>query len=138
LNAAKGKYIMRVDADDYLISPHVLSTMLHKIRIDGCEIIYPDNLRGNVIQGGREMHHVGGTMFRKKALDFLCFTEGLRHFEGLDLYKRAKKHNLKIGYYHHIGFYYRQHDDSMSKSRCDERQNVKCKLDRGLMGACLL
>ena len=134
LDLAQGKYIIRLDADDYFLDEKVLSKMLKHMEKNDLDILYPDNMKGKNLQKGNEQHHVGGTLFRKRALEYLRFTDGLRHFEGLDLYKRAIDHKLKIGYFESPTFFYRQHSNSMSKSKDIERQKIKEKLDNGQTG----
>jgi len=77
-------------------------------------------------------------MFRRRALDYLSFTDGLRHFEGQDIYNRAGKSKWKIGYFKKATFYYRQHHESLSKSNSDERKAVAKKLGLGLVGGDLV
>jgi hypothetical protein len=117
---------MRLDADDFFISPTVLSTMLHKISTTSSEIIYPDNYYGNLehIQSGSECHHVGGAIFDKRAINHIKFTDGLRGYEGLDLWVRAKD-QLKLGYLKKPMFFYRQHGGSLSKNNIIRRAALK-------------
>jgi spore coat polysaccharide biosynthesis protein SpsF (cytidylyltransferase family) len=138
LKEARGKFIIRLDADDYFWDPDTLGTMLKEIRNLHCDILYPDNHQGSRIQKGYEKHHVGGTLFRKRALDFIKFTDGLRHFEGQDIYKRALGLKLKVNYWHHPAFFYRQRPNSLSKSKDKQRKEIERKLARGETGEKLL
>jgi len=138
IKEARGKYIVRLDADDYFISEYTLSRMLKTIKDFRVDALYPDNIRGQSIQKGYEHHHVGGTMFRKRSLDFVKFTDGLRNFEGMDLYMRAQKLNLKIQYSNEVGFFYRIRENSMSAKACEKRRAIKQKLDQGIVGEGLL
>lgn len=134
LKESRGKYILRLDADDFLISTVTLKRMIERIKNFRCDALYPDNIRGQEIQKGYEHHHVGGTMFRKRSLDFIKFTDGLRNFEGLDLYMRAEKLGLKIQYSHEVGFFYRIREGSMSTKKCQQRKEVEKKLKQGIVG----
>jgi len=134
LRAAKGKYIIRLDADDYFISDYTIERMLKTIKDFRCDALYPDNIRGKDIQKGFTHHHVGGTMFRKRSLDFIRFTDGLRHFEGLDLWARAVKLGLKIQYSNEVGFFYRIRENSMSAVKTKERMKVREKIASGITG----
>lgn len=129
LKKAKGKYIMRLDADDYFVSVLAPSKMLKEIQDMELEALYPNNYFGslNKIQLGKEKHHVGGTIFLKDAINHIKFTEGLKHHDSLDVFTRAKD-CLKIGYLDYAMFFYFQHDKSMSKTNLEEREKIKEKI----------
>jgi len=116
LSKARGKYIMRLDSDDYFTSTNAVKDMLEHARYTSVEALYPDNYFGDVnkIQKGRDMHHVGCALFSKAALNFIKFTDGLRGHEGYDLFLRTK-HRLKIGYYEKPIFFYTQHQNSLQQ-----------------------
>lgn len=135
---ARGRYVIRLDADDYFVNEKVIERMARHMEETGCDALYPAHFVDGEIIPGHIKHHVGGTMFKKRALDLLRFTEGLRHFEGLDLYNRALKHGLKIDYFSEPVFHYRQRSSSMSKSKSKAREAIKRKLDQGLTGSELL
>jgi len=125
LESAKGKYIIRLDADDYFV-PGGLKGILRYIEKMELEAVYPSNYYGSleITQKGCESHHVGGAIFNRRSLNDVKFTDHLRGYEGLDLYERAKK-LLKIGYYDKEVFFYRQHDSSMSKTNLEEREEIR-------------
>lgn len=131
LTRARGKYIMRLDADDYLEgdNQHVLR-MIEQIEKEDKDVLYPDNFHGSleVIQSGNEEHHVGGALFRTRAANHVKFTEGLRGYEGYDFFKRAGQ-QLKVGYFETPTFFYRQHKESLSKNDLMERQRIKNDID---------
>lgn len=131
LEKAKGKFIIRIDSDDYFSNEFVISEMLEYITKTNDEILYPDNYFGSKknIQKGDECHHVGGALFNKSALNFIKFTDGLRGFEGYDLFKRAEN-KLKIGYFKKPSFFYTQRKDSMSKTDLKEREIIKKEIDK--------
>lgn len=126
LKQAKGKYLIRIDADDYFSNEFSLARMINEAQKIKCEILYPDNFFGSMenIQKGNECHHVGGALFDRNALNFVKFTDGLRNYEGLDLFVRAKN-SLKISYLKEPTFFYRQHNSSMSKTNLAEREKTK-------------
>lgn len=130
LQVAKGKYIVRLDADDYFIGQDTVKEMIEKLEESQADAIYPDNYFGSLekIQPGNEQHHVGGALFSTKAINHVKFTDGLRGYEGLDLWHRAKK-QLKIAYFNNPAFYYRQHEESLSKNNLSERKLIKQHLD---------
>lgn len=125
LARARGDYIIRIDADDYL-SPNALKHLVREIEDQQVDVVYPNNFHGSLtkIQNGNEQNHAGGAIFSTRALNHLKFTEGLRNHDSLDIFTRAKD-QLKIGYYDHPTFFYRQHDKSMSKTNLKEREITK-------------
>lgn len=132
----RSKYIVRLDADDFFINSGDVSPLfshLSFISYSNYDVIYPDNYFGQFskIQTGDECHHVGGAIFKKSSLDFVKFKDGLRNYEGYDLFKRAKN-ILKIGYLNLPTFFYRQHDKSMSKTNLEERIKIKNHIDMGI------
>lgn len=133
LSVARGKYIMRLDADDFLHKKDDLDNYIDYANNSNFEVIYPDNYFGDYsfIQKGKDHHHVGGALFNRNALNFIKFTEGLRNYDGLDLFTRAKN-KLKIGYYNKPVFFYTQRDDSMSKTNIEERLRIKELIESGL------
>jgi spore coat polysaccharide biosynthesis protein SpsF (cytidylyltransferase family) len=133
LTHARGKYIIRLDADDYFTGNRALEKIYRWIKYaKDFDAIYPNNFFGNMdtIQKGNESHHVGGSMFKTRKLNDIKFTDGLRGYEGLDLYTRAKD-NLKIGYLDEVIFFYRQHVESLTKNNLEERKKIKEKILNG-------
>lgn len=130
LSKARGKYILRIDADDFFPDIDICKDMIKFISETKSEIVYPDNYFGSFdkVQKGSEKHHVGGALFDKNALNFIKFTDGLRGFEGYDLFLRAQN-RLKIGYYEKPTFFYTQRNDSMSKTNLKERAKIKGQID---------
>lgn len=127
LNLARGKYIMRLDADDMLLFPFILEKMLRKMKHDNLEALYPTYIDQKTMSytKGEDNHHVGGCLFLTKAIRNIQFAENLRGFEGLDLFERAKDH-IKIGYYDDLpAFFYRDKPNSMSKINLGAREEIK-------------
>lgn len=140
LNMARGKYIMRVDADDALLFPSTIENMVKKAKQDSFEALYPtyidDASKGYL--SGKDNHHVGGCLFLTKAIRNIQFTENLRGFEGLDLFERAKS-QIKIGYYDDMpAFFYRNKPNSMSKTNEEYREKVKKNISEGKLGNSLV
>jgi len=134
LARARGRYIMRLDADDWFVDDTALHQIIHHARETRSEIVYPDNYFGSLdtIQRGHEFHHVGGALFDKKALGYLQFKDGLRNHDSLDIFTRAKN-KLKIGYFEKPIFFYTQRDDSMSKTNLEERARTREKIAAGCL-----
>lgn len=130
LGIARGKYIIRLDSDDVFSQIDSVKKMMDYSDKYGFEVLYPDNYFGSYdkIQKGNEHNHVGGAMFNKAALNYIKFTDGLRGYEGYDLFLRAKD-RLRIGYYNHPTFLYSQRDGSMSRSNTKFRQKIKSEIE---------
>lgn len=133
LKNARGKYIMRIDSDDFFCSVTTCKELLHEIIETAKEAIYPNNFLGNYddIQKGREFHHVGGAIFDKRAINFIKFTDGLRGYEGYDFFERAKD-KLRIGYYNKPTFFYSQRNDSLSHQDPMLRKEIKDQINASL------
>jgi spore coat polysaccharide biosynthesis protein SpsF (cytidylyltransferase family) len=135
LKLAKGKYIIRLDADDYFSHKTSISSLVKELEERSLDIIYPSYYLGvskKEIQKGNLHHHIGATLFRTSAINHVKFTDSLRAYEGLDVFMRAKD-QLKIGYLSKPTFVYRQHQSSMSKNNLRERQAVKNSILSGLL-----
>jgi len=136
LRTARGKYILRLDADDYFHDFTCAERILDKIQITKADVVYPDNYFGSAdtVQSGDENHHVGGAIFKTSALNYLQFAEGLRGYEGYDLYLRAKD-QLNIEYLKEPNFFYRQSNNSMSKTNLESRKEIKDGIEKRYSGA---
>jgi spore coat polysaccharide biosynthesis protein SpsF (cytidylyltransferase family) len=129
LSEARGEFIVRLDADDYLVGKYTLKDMIRALQGTGFDALYPDHYVGpNKVVQGHLSHHVGGAIFRARALNHMRFTDKLRGYEGYDLYQRAKT-QLKIGYYPKPTFFYRQREGSLSKGCPVEREKIKAEID---------
>lgn len=130
LRNAKGKYIIRLDADDYFTSKTSIKRLISEIEDRQLDAVYPANYFGRrfIVQPGNESHHVGGAIFKTAVLNHIKFTDGLRGYEGLDLYKRAQS-QIKIGYIAEPLFFYRQHSESLSKNNLEMRDKEKARIE---------
>jgi len=129
LSMARGKYITRIDADDYYPSKNAVRELINCIKHSDMDAIYPANYFGSkkTIQSGEENHHVGGAIFNRRSINDIKFTDGLRGYEGLDFFHRARNY-LRIGYLANPIFFYRQHDKSLSKDKSEKRKQIKEKI----------
>lgn len=129
LKNARGKFIVRLDADDFFIHKAACRELMGEINARPVDAIYPANYFGSMsmIQQPEEQHHVGGAIFRTAALNHIKFTDGIRGLEGLDFFARAR-HQLTIGYFARPVFFYRQRSDSMSKTNLGEREKIRSDL----------
>lgn len=134
LKLARGKYIIRLDADDYFSSRTSVADLITEIESRDLDVVYPSCYVGvarKSVQKGDENHHCGGTLYKTAALNHVKFTDRLRNFEGLDVFVRAKD-QLKIGYLNKPTFVYRQHPNSMSKTNLKEREETKRQILDGV------
>ncbi len=130
LSYARSDYIVRLDADDFFANRRATVDLLDAIKNSYHDAIVPNNYLGSFknIQLGREGMHIGGTIFRTRAINHIKFDSTLRHYEGLDFFKRAKD-VLDIGYLNKPIFFYRQREDSMSHTNLRTRAKVKKQIE---------
>jgi len=133
LQKSSGRYIARIDADDYFASKTSVSELVNSIKHSDLEAIYPANFFGDksVIQPAEENHHIGGAIFNKRSINDIKFTDGLRGYEGLDFFHRARN-LLRIGYLANPIFFYRQHNESLTKENADKRKKIKEGIINGI------
>ena len=140
LNMARGRYIMRIDADDILMFADSLRSLVDEIELRNLDVLYPmylDQELGRCL-GGALYHHVGGCIFLRSALQRVQFTNGLQSYDGLDLYARAKL-QLTIGYTNtKPHFYYRASTNSLSRRNPDVRARIRDLIELGITGPELL
>lgn len=130
IDASRGKYIMRVDADDIFIADW-LGSMLYEMEQNKYAVLYPsyteiDDLgrpmSGNKIPGNINFH-AGCALMDKRILNEIRFREDLRAWDGFELYKRMSK-RCGIGFFDRVAWHYRVHDKSMSRTNLEERENI--------------
>lgn len=128
LSMAKGKYIIRIDADDYFSNKEALMIMINEIEERDCDIIYPGFYDGSmhIVGDPKTNHHPAGALFKTRALNHIKFTDKLRHMDGLDLYIRAKD-QLKIGYLKKPLFFYRKNPNSLSRNSAFKEERIEVK-----------
>lgn len=139
LKMARGRFVMRVDADDQVV-PGAVENMVFKMMESNDAVIYPAYHRfdgnGNgdkaevtnphtfALFNPREFHHAGCALMNTKILNEIRFKDGLRHWDSMELHQRMSK-RFKVGYYDAAGFFYRQHPGSMSRKDLAERERIK-------------
>ena len=141
LDLARGKHIIRLDADDTFIFPNSIEMLLDYAKEKGSvDAVYPTYIdeKSRQFVHGRSCHHVGGSLFSTSAVSHVKFTEKLRGYEGLDFFNRAKR-QIKICYYNRCPtFYYRHNPNSMSCTNLEDRKIIADKISLGLTGDDLL
>lgn len=132
LGLARGRYIMRVDSDDWIIK-----SQIHKLidELDsGAAAVYPSFYRtdetgtvSSFCDTPHLYHHAAGALMEKRMLNELRFKDGLRHWDSLDLYNRIKG-RFDIRYTKEPFFYYRQRAGSLSSTTTEERENDRKRI----------
>lgn len=140
ISKARGKYIMRVDADDALISvasKTVIQKMIRKIE-DGATIVYPSYFEmgtdGKVIRANcdpTEKYHVGCALMDRRNINEIRFKEGLRHWDGLELKSRVISNGFNISTLDDLMWMYRKHEKSMTLNDLAEREETLKEINDG-------
>ena len=135
IKAARGKYIVRVDGDDFINKNflHVMSEILElndDIGFVYCDHVIveegmPRKLEINTLE--KLLDHGAGIMFRKTYLESIgLYDENYRNCEDYDLVLRYIKnfdgYHLKLPYYRYF-----KRDNSLS-SKKEEREVLKTKI----------
>ena len=151
LRLANGRYIMRLDADDYLDENALLVMSSVLDRKPGVGLVYPDywlvDDDGEILEAVRRKKigsearlldlpaHGACTLFRKECLVELGgYEESIPCQDGYDLWlrfiERFKPDNVNVPL-----FYYRQHEGSLTKNArriLDTRAGIKRRLVQSL------
>ncbi len=140
LEIASGKYIIRVDPDDWL-DESALLVLFNKIEsLHGCDLVYPDyyfvNEKGNIIANDRQLKFqeddkVGITppngaccLIRSRALKLIGgYSENFNAQDGHELWFKLTS-RMKSAHVSLPLFYYRQHSNSLSR---DDRKLLKAR-----------
>lgn len=129
LRACRARYVMRLDADDRL-KPWMMDTMIRAIKTSGAGVVYAgyDEMSesgGTVTRekcDPRVHHHAGSALMDARMINELRFKEGLRHWDGLELYKRLGAANMPVAYVDDPCWFYRKHGESVSAKMTPERK----------------
>lgn len=141
LRAARGEYVIRLDADDWL-DPHALQVMSAMLDRDaGLGLVFPDyytvDVEGRVIEMVRrhdfadvDLHdqpaHGACTMARRAALlEIGGYDESFRCQDGWDIWIRLIQH-YRVANVNLPLFYYRQHAKSLTR---DETNLLKTRAE---------
>lgn len=129
LKACRGRYVMRVDADDK-VKPGALWEMKQLMQRTGAAIVYADyteiDEHDQVVRHhapAAEHHHAGCALMDARLINELRFREGLRHWDSLELYNRVQA-RFPIAYVGEPLWFYRVRRDSMSHQDTPERRRA--------------
>jgi len=126
IDAARGKYIMRVDADDWIVKG-AIHEMVRCIEDKQAGVVYSafheTDGDGNVIMRNvspEVNHHAGCALMDKRLLNEVRFKDGLRHWDSMELYRRMRN-KVQIAYLGIPLWYYRRHGESLSMNHTTDR-----------------
>jgi spore coat polysaccharide biosynthesis protein SpsF (cytidylyltransferase family) len=129
LSLCRGKYVMRVDADD-LILPYAMQTLKEQLENEQASVVYPAykeiNSKEETISdviNPRDHHHAGCALMDKRMINEIRFTDGLKHWDSKDLYNRINA-KFKKAYAQEPLWYYRKHPKSLSANKSIERMKA--------------
>ncbi len=135
LSQAKGRYYIRIDADDEFFKIDSLRKLYDEMEksehVGMCYSSYIEkSVDGDESIKQNSEHHAGCAMMNAKAFNEIKFNSSLRHWDGHDFYTRAKD-RFEIVYHDSPTWVYNRSDGSMSDSKFEERLRVKRSIDGG-------
>jgi len=131
ISYTKGKYILRLDADDELM-PDALEIMVEEIEEDNdVGIVYSDCWEVDLMNEPSYYYHfhddkhenIGCALVKRAIWEEIKFNGDLEYADGLDFYLRVKE-LCKIAEIDIPLWKYNQRDDSMSKTGGKKREKV--------------
>jgi len=141
IEIARGKYIMRIDADDMLL-PNAIEKLLDYV--DGDDDIgmvfggYVDCDKDMTVSTGTKKlppfdqneneFHPTGAIVRKRYWNDIKYDAMLKGFESYDFYKRFSA-KFNIGLMQEVVWLKRSHDKSMMVTDIENRDKIKKELD---------
>jgi len=129
ISLARAPYVMRVDADDR-IYPLAIGKLEEEIKDRHATVVYPcfnevsPSGEKRIVLTPQDFHHAGCAIMDRRILNEIRFKEELRHWDGLELYKRIALRG-GIHYLMEPLFFYRRRNGSMSMSDTRERARIK-------------
>ncbi len=130
LSHARGKYVMRLDADDFLL-PNSIVDMLNKLDQDQSSVVYSsyreidqNEQMISLPKDPRDHHHAGCALMDRRMINEIRFKDGLKHWDSKDLYHRIRN-RFKISYIaDQTMWLYRRHGKSLSADLTPEREKA--------------
>lgn len=131
LDQARGKYVIRVDADDWLVED-AIDKMRDRLEAMGSAIVYAGFYEHNEneatydpqVKDPKTNHHAGCALMDKRMINELRFSSHLRHWDGLDLYNRIKAKGIKISYMDEPLWFYERRPSSLSALETKDRMKT--------------
>lgn len=125
LENATSNYIMRLDADDYLVTDNA-NKWVCELSSTGYDYLTPSYTIDDSFVYPEDNNHLGGTIFKTSAINHIKFTDGLRGYDNIDFFGRALGQlNGTASRSHSPLFYYRDTPGSLSKTNLEERAKIK-------------
>lgn len=140
IELARGRFIIRMDANDAFLFPFTLAKMVRYAETHGVQALYPMFVddRTKTVKLPQDHHHPGGCLFLTKALRDFLFTDRLRGHDGLDLFTRISG-KLKVDYYTSMPvFFYRYKASSLSNQDLMARDQIRYLIESGVTGGDLM
>lgn len=138
IERARGEYIVRVDADDW-IEPDLIARELNYLENHDCDAVWCDYWKTYEHYEGvheleyysqPDLEHACGVMFKRKCWEELGgYDENLPYQESYEFWHRFKQY-YKAEHLELPLYYYRQHDGSMSTN--PERLEVREMINKGI------
>jgi spore coat polysaccharide biosynthesis protein SpsF len=121
ISKAKGKYVIRVDADD-ILRVDALDCLVSAIENGhNYAAVIPEHVvidKDNRIVDTRTIPDIMScALIEKKRYNYVNFTEGQSFRDGMSLFKGFLKYDFQIGKLHKSMFNYRVHDKSLTHSK---------------------
>lgn len=139
LEKAKARYVMRIDADDYLLRSDYQEYLTMMDLLDqGNAAVYPSYQRVDLmghVYGEKccdpwDGYHIGGALFDKNVMNELRFRDGLRNWDSLDIKNRLDKLGLKVATLPNVTWAYRLNPGSLSNTNSDLRKRERELVDK--------
>lgn len=119
MRASRGKYLLRLDADDRLV-PGSVERMLKAAEDTGADLVYcayqevgPDGYTPLGDPKPNDERHAGCALMRRSFLEEVRFKSGLRLGDSKDLWDRARE-TARVVVLPEVGWVYRKHEASLT------------------------
>lgn len=118
VNMTRGKYVMRVDADDTLV-PGAVDAMVQLAEQESADVVYAHYAEvdesGSVVMGRKsnDVRHAGCALMRRSFIAEARFRDGIRLGDSADLWRRVEG-RAKVVTYPQVAWHYRKHPESLT------------------------
>ena len=116
VNAARGRWVMRLDADDTIENPDGLVKMIGMAEEEDLQVVYPAYYEadGDEFASPQAHHHAGCALMDRAIINELRFRDGLRHWDSAELHRRLISRGVRTAYYPHPVWRYSKTPGQMS------------------------